>query len=84
VNSPAGEQEENQGGPEFKKRLRERVPIGEGATAGDLQRACESEEQDGSKERDREGVQVKRIGKVAAKSGTGGACASTEKAGEAG
>jgi len=60
------------------------VPFSEGATPCDLECAYECEEQDGSKERDREGVQVKRIGEAAAKSGTGSTCASAEEAGQTG
>jgi hypothetical protein len=58
--------------------------VGEGAVASDLKSTSECEEQDASKKGDREGVQIERIGEVAAESGTGGACATAEEARETG
>jgi hypothetical protein len=83
MNGPPNEQEESQGRPKFKKRSRERVPVGKGASECNLHRAYECEEQDESKYRYREGVQVKRIGEVATKSGAGRASAATEEARQA-
>jgi len=60
------------------------VPVGEGAVAGDFGCACDGEEKDETKGRDREGVQVKRMSEVPSEGGAGGAGAAAEEAGKAG